>query len=120
MNTITITNGSYSNREVNGTFKVVNAPKAYTASEHNSGYAKEGFFGYVRVEMEDRPRYVHLRQNGFVCSSQSAVAAAVSVVMEVSELDIESLDAKIRRRFQVMDIMCAGVISDNMKVNWFR
>ncbi|MGL4353098.1 MAG: hypothetical protein ACRCTP_04075 [Aeromonas popoffii] len=115
MKTITITNGSYSNREVNGSFEIVAAPKAYTSSEFSSGYAKDGFFGYARVQMEGRPRYVHLRENGFIINDQNAVASAVSSAMEVSEVDIEFLDAKIRRRFQVMDIMCAGLIAGNVR-----
>lgn len=110
---ISITSGSYQNREVNGTFEVVGAPKAYSASEHKSGYAKSGFWGYVRVQMEGRPRYVHLKETGFLMETRDPVAIAVNE--EVSEADIEELDMRIRRRFQVLDIMCEGVIQGNVR-----
>lgn len=110
MNTITIVNGSYSNRVVNGTFEIVAGPKTYTPSEIKSGYAKEGFYGYVQVQMEGRPRYVHILENVNTIGQTSLVASAISKEIEVTETDIEALDQKIRRRFQVMDIMCAGLI----------
>lgn len=110
---ISITSGSYQNREVNGTFEVVSAPKAYSASEHKAGYAKSGFWGYVRVQMEGRPRYVHLKETGFLMETRDPVAIAVNE--EVSEADIEELDMRIRRRFQVLDIMCEGVIQGNVR-----
>lgn len=113
MQNISITSGSYQNREVNGTFEVVNAPKAYSASEHKAGYAKSGFWGYVRVQMEGRPRYVHLKETGFLMENHDPVAIAVNE--EVSETDIEELDMRIRRRFQVLDIMCEGVIQGNVR-----
>lgn len=113
MQTISITSGSYQNREVNGTFEVVNAPKPYTVSEHNSRYAKDGFWGYVRVQMEGRPRYVHLKETGFLIENHSPIASSINE--EVTKADIEELDMRIRRRFQVLDIMCAGVIQGNVR-----
>lgn len=113
MQTISITSGSYQNREVNGTFEVVNAPRAYSASEHNNGYAKAGFWGYVRVQMEDRPRYVHLKETGFLMENRTPIASSINE--EVTKADIEELDMRIRRRFQVLDIMCAGVIQGNVR-----
>lgn len=113
MQNISITSGSYQNREVNGTFEVVNAPKAYSASEHNNGYAKSGFWGYVRVQMEDRPRYVHLKESGFLLENHTPIASSINE--EVTKADIEELDMRIRRRFQVLDIMCAGVIQGNVR-----
>lgn len=113
MQTITITNGSYQNRAINGTFELVNPLKSYTPSEHASGYAKEGFIGYVRVNMEGRARYVHVREEGVVSPQLTGVAVAVNE--EVTQADIEELDMRIRRRFQVLDIMCAGVIAGNVR-----
>lgn len=111
---ISIVNGSYSNREISGTFEVTQSFKPYTPSEFKSGYAKEGFSGYVRVIFEEKARYVHIRDSDSVVTSNNVTTTKPEPI-ETSVEDIITLDAKIKRRFSVMDIMSAGVISGNVR-----
>lgn len=102
-----ITNGSYFNKPVNGSFELVQPYKDYSPSEVTGGYAKEGFTGYIRVVIDGKPRYVHT--NGAPAVSECGVVQTTVDEQIPEEVDLEALDLKIRRRFEVMDILCSGV-----------
>lgn len=74
---MTIKDGVLRNKPVNGEFEVVNKHRAYSASEHKSGYARDDRDGYVRVKMDGKPTYVH-------CNAADVSVEAVQVPVDVS------------------------------------
>lgn len=112
-NFASIVNGSYFSKEVNGTFEVATPYRDYAPSDFKSNYAKEGFTGFIRVVMDGKPRYVHTR-NAPVITANNTTLATADYSSEVNDIDMEALDFKIRRRFEVMDILCQGVQSGDI------
>ena len=110
MKTISIAHGQINNQIISGEFEVVSNFKRYTPAKIRSGYAKEGFDGYAKILMDGQVRRVHMKAPEY-----TSIDGFESPVVVPQEVSIEELDQKIRRRFQVMDIMCQGVIESNVR-----
>ena len=110
-NFASIVNGCYFNKEVNGTFEVSRNYRDYSPSDFKSNYAKEGYTGFIRVVMDGRARSVHTTGEPVITSNNSTLSVT-DYSNEANEVDLEALDFKIRRRFEVMDILCEGVLRE--------
>lgn len=112
---ITVTSGLYNRKEISGQFILVNPFRTYTDSERKpGGYAKEGYDGYVRVaDGDNKPFYVHVREENIKVNGVASIPSSVG--QKVDEVDLEELDMRIRKRFNVLEMMSSAVINGNVR-----
>lgn len=118
-NLVTIVNGYYNRKIINGTFQAESEFKPYSPNNFKTGYAKPelGYNGTIYVQMEGKRREVHVNEKELVVSNGTVVMGelAAPATPVVHEIDIDALSEKIFARFNVLDISCQGVINYNMR-----
>lgn len=129
MKNVTIKNGYYARKAVNGTFQTDSEFKTYSPNNHKTGYAKTdlGYDGTIYVFFDGKRREVHVQsstlvfselQAGEVIQTPTLVTPANDlsfVSPEPVEVDLEKLGKTIAARFQVMDISCEAIIENKMR-----
>lgn len=115
---ITITNGAYSNKVINGQFIQVKGFRTYSDSERKpGGYAKDGFDGFVKVCTPENPKpfNVHVTSNGFSCNTVANATQQVGAVVKKEEVDLDALNTRIAKRFNVLGMMSGAVIGGDVR-----
>ncbi|WCZ66190.1 hypothetical protein [Yersinia phage MHG19] len=98
---IKIVNGNYRGKEVNGVFE-------YTKTWFPTGEAEGPGDGKVFVEIDGKERGVWIYKDQCEWSDQSM---NVAVITETSE----EMKLRIKKRFNVMDLMSNGIVSGNLR-----
>lgn len=116
-NFVKITNGYYSRKLVNGTYKQESEFKPYTESNLASSYAKTdlGYTGTMYVYMEGNKRQIHVNEQSFETTTSQDYGVMSLVNNEPTESDLEDLSKQISDRFLVMDISCNAIMDGIMK-----
>lgn len=126
---VTIKNGYYARKKINGTFETDSQFKAYTPNNLKSGYAKTelGYDGTIYAVFDGRRREVHVashtlvftESHGTVFDTQNKTQTPMNisdfVAPEPEEVDLDELGKKIADRFKVMDISCDAIIKGLMR-----
>lgn len=112
---VKITNGLYRGQEISGTFEIFQNFRKYSPSEFKNGFAKDGLDGSMRVldDETSKPFYMHVKESNLEFLSSDAIAV-INPTPETKEIDLEELDLRIRKRFNVMDMLADGVVAGSM------
>ena len=112
---VKITNGLYRGQEINGTFEIYQNFRKYSPSEFGNGFAKDGKDGSMRVldNETSKPFYMHIAEKDFEILESDGIAA-INPTPETKEVDLEELDLRIRKRFNVMDMLADAVVQKSL------
>lgn len=101
MKLVTIKNGKFSGREINGTFELV---RPFTFWNNSKQREEQGKNGKVTIVMEGMTK-------GIWVNSEDCTYDGEAVVETKKEPTNEEIKEKIRKRFDVMNKMGTGIIS---------
>ncbi len=109
MATVTITKGKFRNNEISGTFNLLNTwfPTEVSPSESHLGNGK------VIVELNGKPKGIWVFHGDYTIEGYTP-SFQLPVESKPTET-IEEIQARISKRFGVMDFMTSGLINGNIR-----